>query len=463
MAEEADNQPFALCRDCLSHCKLPKSNTVPGQRPRCKSCGSPRLLHHPELTTLTIAHIDCDAFYAAVEKRDNPSLVDKPVIIGGGTRGVVSTACYIARIRGVHSAQPMFKALALCPDAVVIRPDMEKYAKVGRAIRQQMLTLTPLVEPVSIDEAFLDLTGTERLHGRSAAETLAAFVIDIQQSQGISVSVGLSFNKFLAKIASDFEKPRGFSVIGRAEALGFLKDKPVSMIWGVGQAFRQTLARDGIHTIGELQGMNEATLARRYGAMGLRIARLARADDRRVVSPERETKSVSSETTFNTDLSDFTELTRCLRQLCEKVSRQLKAKALSGQTVVLKLKTTDFRSRTRSHKLADPTQLADRLFRDGKAMLERECDGTKFRLIGIGVSDLYPADIADPEDLIDEAATRRAKAERAIDKVRGKFGNDAVKLGLLVDREARRAITRPGDTKAPRPKRADTIDNTDKE
>lgn len=432
--QDAKLQSSCFCRDCLTWQKDETGERAasPSSRRRCAICASPRLLRHNELKTLTIAHIDCDAFYAAIEKRDNPDLLDKPVIVGGGRRGVVSTACYIARIRGVHSAQPMFKALKACPDAVVIKPDMEKYARVGREIRNEMLALTPLVEPLSIDEAFLDLSGTQRLHGHPPAETLARFALHIEKTVGINISIGLSFNKFLAKIASDMEKPRGFAVIGRAEAVDFLKEKPVSAIWGVGKAFQKTLARDGIHRIGDLQTINERDLAKAYGALGLKIARLARADDRRTVSPERLTKSISSETTFDSDIADTRILTQKLRALSEKVSRQLKQKQFSGQTVVLKLKTEDFKTRTRNRKLAHPTQLADRIFRTGRELLERESDGTRFRLIGIGVNDLHPADLADPDDLVDERAGRRARAERAIDSVRGKFGNQAVKHGLLI-------------------------------
>src|SRR4051812_20689000 len=218
MAPASDKTP-GFCRDCLAEQK--------GDVRRCHACGSPRLIRHKELYDLTLAHIDCDAFYAAVEKRDNPELADKPVIIGGGHPGVVSTACYIARIHGVRSAMPMFKALELCPHATVIPPNMEKYAAVGHEVRALMLDLTPLVEPLSIDEAFLDLGGTERLHGRSPALSLAKLADEIETKVGISVSIGLSHNKFLAKVASDLEKPRGFSVIGRAETRSFLAAKPV--------------------------------------------------------------------------------------------------------------------------------------------------------------------------------------------------------------------------------------------
>ncbi|MBD8890096.1 DNA polymerase IV [Roseibium litorale] len=422
--EAKDAQPVrALCRDC-------GARPAP-ERSRCPSCGSPRLLRHPELDALSIAHIDCDAFYASVEKRDNPELRDLPVIVGGGQRGVVSTCCYIARISGVRSAMPMFKALEACPDAVVIKPDMEKYGRVGRQVREKMRNLTPLVEPLSIDEAFLDLTGTERLHHASPAETLARFIRELEEEIGITASVGLAPNKFLAKIASDLEKPRGFSVIGAAEARSFLAEQPVSMIWGVGKVFQKTLASDGIRTIGQLQTMDQTDLARRYGAMGLRLAKLSKGDDDRTVSPSRPTKSISNETTFNFDITSFEKLRPILLGLSEKVSRRAKEEGFAGRTVTLKLKTADFKGITRSRQLADPTQLADRIFRAGADLLKPETDGRRFRLIGIGLSDLSDPAQADPQDLLDQDADRRKKAELAMDAVRAKFGKTALERGLL--------------------------------
>lgn len=252
----AVNAPeHGFCRDCLA--------AQAGSRPRCEACGSPRLTRHAELYALSLAHIDCDAFYAAIEKRDRPELRDRPVIVGGGKRGVVSTACYIARIRGVRSAMPMFKALEACPDAVVIKPAMEKYVAVGRQVRAMMQALTPLVEPISIDEAFLDLSGTQRLHGRPPALVLADFARQVEREIGITVSVGLSYCKFLAKVASDLAKPRGFSVIGEDEALSFLAPRPITTIWGVGKAFAAALERDGLRTIGQLQTMERGELMRR--------------------------------------------------------------------------------------------------------------------------------------------------------------------------------------------------------
>ncbi|MFN7101734.1 MAG: DNA polymerase IV [Pseudorhizobium sp.] len=410
-----------FCRDCLAEQKA--------EVRRCRSCGSPRLLYHSELYDLAIAHIDCDAFYAAVEKRDNPELADRPVIIGGGKRGVVSTACYVARIHGVRSAMPMFKALEACPDAVVIRPDMEKYAKVGREIRQMMLELTPLVQPLSIDEAFLDLAGTQRLHHDPPSRTLVKFAKRVDAEVGISISIGLSYCKFLAKVGSDLQKPRGFSIVGRQEALAFLAPRPVTTIWGVGKAFEAVLAADGIRTIGQLQSMEESDLMRRYGSMGQRLYRLARGIDERDVHPNDAAKSVSAETTFFDDISRHDELVPILRRLSEKVSARLKKHAIAGQTVVLKLKTSDFKSRTRNRRLEDPTQLADRIFRTGLSLLERETDGTRFRLLGIGVTDLCDPSTADPPDLVDQGAHRRAAAEAAMDRLRDKFGKAAVQTG----------------------------------
>jgi DNA polymerase-4 len=428
MVVVSENVP-GFCRDCLT----PASGAVR----RCRACGSPRLLRHPELDALTVAHIDCDAFYASVEKRDNPELADKPVIVGGGKRGVVSTCCYIARIRGVRSAMPMFKALEACPEAIVIKPDMEKYARVGREVRKMMQDLTPLVQPLSIDEAFLDLAGTERLHHDPAARTLAKFAQRVEREIGITVSAGLSYCKFLAKVASDMNKPRGFSVIGEAEALDFLKVRPVTLIWGVGKAFAETLARDGITEIGQLQQMEEGDLMRRYGIMGKRLFNLARGIDDRKVHLNDEAKSVSAETTFFEDHARLDDLVPILRALAEQVSRRLKKAAIAGHTVVLKLKSRDFKIRTRNRRLEAHTQLADRIFREGLSLLEREIDGTKFRLLGIGVTDLSDAEHADPPDLIDRDAARRAAAEAAMDRLRDKFGNKSIETGYTFGRGRR--------------------------
>jgi DNA polymerase-4 len=412
----------ALCRDCAA----PLAEPPPA---RCPDCGSRRIVAHPELDQLAIAHIDCDAFYATIEKRDDPSLAEKPVIVGGAKRGVVSAACYVARTYGVRSAMPMFKALKACPDAVVIPPDMAKYAGVGRDVRALMRETTPLVEPLSIDEAFLDLSGTERLHHASPARTLVRLIRRIEAETGITASVGLSYNKSLAKIASDLDKPRGFAVIGRTEAKSFLAEQPISLIWGVGPALQKKLHAGGIRTIGQLRAYDEAALIARYGAMGKRLYWFCRGEDRRRVNPHGAAKSVSAETTFNHDHADFETLKTRLWRLCEKVSARLKAKDLAGGTVTLKLKSADFRTRTRATTLEAPTQLAEVLFRAGAALLEREADGTAYRLIGIGTSALDDASRADPPDLLDPDAGKRAKVERVIDEVRSKQGEDAIGKG----------------------------------
>ena len=413
-----------FCRDCLAEV---------ASAGRCAACGSPRAIRHAQLNALSIAHVDCDAFYATIEKRDDPSLSDKPLIIGGGKRGVVSTACYVARTYGIHSAMPMFKARALCPHATIISPDMAKYVRVGREVRKLMFELTPQVEPLSIDEAFMDLTGTARLHGMTPARSLARFARRVEAEIGITVSIGLSANKFLAKIASDMDKPRGFAVLGKDEAVAFLAQKPVGFIWGVGKASQARLQRDGYNTVADLQRADETDLMKRYGVEGRRLWRLSRGIDERVVNPERETKSISAETTFGEDIASYKPLEKILWSLSERVSARLKSSGIAGSTVTLKLKTADFRLRTRARSLGEPTQLAARIFAAGKDLLARETDGTRFRLIGIGLSNLDGAEKADAADLIDLRAQRTADAEHAIDKVRAKFGKGAVVKGLVFD------------------------------
>jgi DNA polymerase-4 len=408
-----------FCRDCLA----PAAAGVG----RCRDCHGPRIARHPEIHDLAIAHLDCDAFYAAIEKRDDPSLADRPLIVGGGRRGVVSTCCYIARISGVRSAMPMFKALKLCPDAVVVKPDMAKYARVGREVRQMMLALTPLVEPLSIDEAFLDLAGTERLHGRSPALALADLARRVERDIGITVSIGLSHNKFLAKIASDLDKPRGFAVIGRGETLSFLASRPVSQIWGVGKAMQAELQRAGVVSIGQLQKMDKADLMRRFGSMGVRLYHLSRGEDGRRVSPDEEIKSISAESTFNDDIRDSHELERILWRLAEKVSRRAKAKGMAGSTVTLKLKTADFRILTRSRTLPEATALAHRMFDAARPLLKGEATGAAYRLIGIGISNLEAADGSETD--LDARLASRTRAERAMDRLKARFGEGAIDTG----------------------------------
>jgi len=414
-------EPSGLCRDCLT--------LAPGAG-RCLACRSPRRVVHPELATLAIAHVDCDAFFASVEKRDDPALRDRPVIIGGGRRGVVATACYIARIHGVRSAMPMFKALKLCPDAVVIRPRMERYAALAREIRERMTALTPLVEPLSIDEAFLDLSGTERLHGAPPALMMARLQAGIERDLGLSVSVGLSHNKFLAKIASDLDKPRGFALIGRGETPDFLAPRPLSLIWGVGRATLDALEADGLRTIADLRGRERKALIARFGALGDRLWHLARGEDSRRVAPRRPLRSVSSETTFEADLDRLDALMPVLWTLAERVSARLKAAGIAGSTVTLKLKRGDHRILTRRSTLAAAACMADTLYRSALPMLQREITGSPFRLLGLSVSDLRESTgDSDPATLLDPDALRRQGAERATDQIRARFGVDSIHLG----------------------------------
>ncbi|MDH5799104.1 MAG: DNA polymerase IV, partial [Paracoccaceae bacterium] len=411
----------ALCRDCL--------HTF-DDGSRCPACRSPRVTSHPELFDLCIAHMDCDAFYAAVEKRDNPDLRDKPVIIGGGRRGVVSTACYIARISGVRSAMPMFQALKLCPEAVVIRPRMDVYVSVSRDIRAMMEELTPKVEPLSLDEAFMDLSGTVKLHGAPPAVMFARLVKRMQTELGVTGSIGLSHNKFLAKIASDLDKPRGFSVIGNAETAAFLRDRPVSMIWGVGHAMQQTLEQAGIRRFSDLLRWQREDLHARFGSMGERLYFLARGEDHRIVSPNAPMKSISNETTFLEDTADADLLDGHIWRLSEKVSDRAKARDLAGRVVTLKLKRANHSLITRRQSLRDPSQMADVIYRTARGLFDHTKDPGALRLLGVGISDLVPAMDADRVgDLLDPEARLRAGAERAADKIRARFGPDAILKG----------------------------------
>ena len=410
-----------LCRSCL---------TLSDTASRCPSCKSPRVISHPELLDLSIAHMDCDAFYASVEKRDNPELRDKPVIIGGGKRGVVSTACYIARIKGVHSAMPMFKALKACPEAVVVRPRMETYVAVSRKVRAMMEELTPAIEPLSLDEAFIDLTGTERLHGAPPALMLARLTKRMEDELGITGSIGLSHNKFLAKVASDLDKPRGFSVIGAAETADFLRDQPVRLIWGVGQVTQTALERAGIRTFADLLRWERADLSARFGSTGDRLWHLARGQDRRRVSRNAPVKSISNETTFFEDTGDADILDGHIWRLSEKVADRLKATDRAGRVVTLKVKRSDHSILTRRISLQTPTQIADRIYRTARELFAGVVREGPFRLIGVGLSEISRDAGEDTfGDLLDPDAADRARAERATDSIRDRFGKDAIIRG----------------------------------
>ena len=421
----------SLCRDC---------SAVHSEKvSQCRSCSSDRIIFHARLEQLSVAHIDCDAFYAAIEKRDNPEIRNRPVIVGGGQRGVVATCCYIARLDGVRSAMPMFKALKACPNAVVVRPDFRKYSAASREIRQKLEALSPMVQMVSIDEGYIDLSGTQRLHSHLPAALLATLARDIERDLKITISIGLSENRFLAKMASEMDKPRGFAAVSRSDAKDILGPMPVSAIHGVGPAFASRLSKAGLNLISDVQRRERADMMRKYGESGQHLWDRAHGIDNRRVTPDRERKSVSSERTFNSDISDPQTLDDRLWSVCEETATRAKAHGVAGYVVTLKLKTKTFRSLTRNVTLSEPTQLAQTLFRVARPLLQRETAGTTaYRLIGTGISDLHPAG-HDQVDLVDPGVAKRAAAERAMDKARGKFGDQAVQTGRAMRLDRRKS------------------------
>ncbi len=411
----------AICRDC--------ERVFDGDG-RCPDCRSPRTISHPELFELTIAHMDCDAFYASIEKRDNPELRNKPVIVGGSRRGVVSTACYIARIRGVHSAMPMFQALRRCPDATVIKPRMNAYVEASKIIRSMMEELTPAIEPLSLDEAFLDLSGTLRVHGAPPALMLIRLTRKMEDEVGVTGSVGLSHNKFLAKIASDLEKPRGFSIIGREETVDFLADKPIGLIWGVGRVQQKRLEERGIRTFRDVQGTSRQEMEARLGDQGGRLWRLAHGEDARRVSRRRPVKSISNETTLASDTADPEILDGHIWRLSERLADRAKAKDKAGRTVTLKLKRHNHRLVTRQATLAAPTQMADRIYTQAVQLFERVKDKGPFRLVGVGLSDISSAGESEADlEFLDSHARNRMRTELAADEIRRRFGRKAILKG----------------------------------
>ena len=419
MSRAIDNLRIdSLCRDCGA--------SPPGAV--CLACGSRRIVRHPELFRWHIAHVDCDAFYASVEKRDRPELAGRPVIVGGAVRGVVTAACYIARMHGVRSAMPMFQALKACPDAEIIRPDFAKYTAAARQIRALMADLTPLVQTLSIDEAVLDLSGTAALHAAPPAAVLAKLALRIEREAGVTVSIGLAPNRLLSKLAAGRDKPRGFAVLG-SDAAAILAHEPVRLLPGVGPAQERKLHALGITHLAHLQALDDRTALARLGEDGPALARRARGEDARMVVPEHDTKSISAETTFDTDLADPRILETHLWRMAEKLARRLREKGFAAGGVVLKLKTTRFAGRTRAQRLPGPTALPDVLFQAGRGLLRREADGTAFRLIGLGAHPLLPGRLADQPDLADPEAPRRVAVQRAMDALRSRFGDAVIGRG----------------------------------
>ena len=415
-----------LCRDCEAVCYVGEEQ-LPDV---CFTCGSQNIRIHPELFSLTIAHIDCDAFYASIEKRDKPSLAEKPVIVGGGDRGVVAAACYIAREYGVRSAMPAWQALKKCPDAVVIKPRMAHYLKIGKQVHDMMLSLTPLVQPLSIDEAFLDLSGTQNLHKSSPAEALVRLQKRIFAEVGITASIGLGGNKSLAKLASGRDKPNGFFVVGVKDAAAWLAPQPVSILYGVGKVAINRLNRAGYLTCASLGTADPRAMVPLLGSQAARIIAMAQGIDARPVVPDRATKSVSNETTFSSDISDYKDLEAALEQLCTKLAKRLKTAQLGGRTVTLKLKRADHQILTRSRRLDQPIDKAHILFEVGQSLLLPETKKDFFyRLLGIGVTNLTEVSLGSLFDLRGGLDDKRNRLEQAIDSLEEKLGDGIIKSG----------------------------------
>jgi DNA polymerase-4 len=383
-----------LCRDCG------RLDDDAGGETACPDCGSPRLIAHPELPSLSIAHVDCDAYYASIEKRDHPELIDKPLIVGGSIRGVVTTACYIARQYGIHSAMPTSRALQLCPHAAVLKPDMEKYQRESRRIRELMLAATPMVEAVSIDEAYLDLSEAARERGEPPARSLARLSLQIERKVGVTVSIGLAANKMLAKIASDMGKPRGFSVIGQSDALDVIGPMKISALPGVGPVMTAKLEALGLRLVSDLWSASEDDLIHRFGLWARRLVAFSRAEDGRRISNERgKSVTVGAETTFNHDLRSFEQIDEELRPLCETVARRLSRSGLAASGLTLKLRRADRTTITRACRLRDPTARADLILQAVHPVLTAELDGQAYRLVGVTATRLVSDRLADPPDL----------------------------------------------------------------
>lgn len=395
-----------------------------------------------------IIHVDMDAFYASVEIRDRPELAGKPVVVGGSPdgRGVVAAASYEARKYGVHSAMPAAQARRLCPNAVFLRSRIDYYAKVSKQIREVFEAFTPLVEPLSLDEAFLDVTGSEQLFG--PAETIARRIkAEIFGQLRLVASTGVAPNKFLAKIASDLDKPDGFVVVKPDEVDTFLEALPVERIWGVGRQGSKTMHRLGVRTIGELKQLPVEVLESSFGSSGEHFWRLARGLDDRPVVPDREAKSISHETTFETDLADATVLRSWLFELTDQVGRRLRRHELRGGTAHLKVRFSDFRTLTRSQKLSEPTNATDELFSVVVEMLETRLPGKHppVRLLGMGVSDIDVSGRVQGHLFDEEDRRRHRQLDQVADEVKDRFGTSALGRGTSLQRGKGRPPRRPDD------------------
>lgn len=385
--------------------------------------------------TRAILHVDMDAFYASVEVLDDPTLQGRPVIVGGTPegRGVVSAASYEARAFGVHSAMSAARAIKLCPEGVFLRGRMERYVEVSRQIFAIFRDFTPLVEPLSIDEAFLDVTGCGRLFG--PPESIGHRIKErIRQEVGLVASVGLAPNKFLAKLASDLEKPDGFVVIRPGTEQALLRELPVGRLWGVGKVAEAKLSAAGIHLVSDLLAWPREQLVARFGDHMNHLLELAVGHDTRPVVPDHEAKSIGNETTFRTDIAAVTELRAVLNQLCDKVARRLRAQEVCAGTLTLKARFPDFSTVTRSRTLSVPTNSEVEIRRQARQLLESDLGrrGRALRLIGITASNLGPCGAGQGELFPDAAKVRDGRLDQVMDEVRGRFGD---KLGRGLPRK----------------------------
>jgi DNA polymerase-4 len=377
-----------------------------------------------------------DAFYASVEQRDRPELQGRPVIVGADPkgRGVVSAASYEARPFGVHSAMPIGRAARLCPHAAFLPVDMDKYAAVSREVMAILADFTPRLEPLSIDEAFLDVTGTEGLHGDGAA-VARAVKSRIATTLRLTASVGVAANKFVAKVASDLRKPDGLVVVAAGEEADFLAPLPVSRLWGVGKVTAASLEAMGISTIGQLAAIPATYLETRFGDGGRGLRDLALGRDDREVEPFAPPKSMGAEETFGRDHRDLERLTATLRAQAERVARELRGGGYAGRCVTLKLRFADFSTLTRRHS-GDPTQDGLLIYRRARALLERIPLSQPVRLIGLSVSHLGPASEGQLS-LLEPDAQRRERLARAMDRVNERFGEASLRPASVL-RERRR-------------------------
>lgn len=381
-----------------------------------------------------ILHIDMDAFYASVEQLDNPDLRGKPVMVGGfSNRGVVTAASYEARKFGVHSAMPMFKAKKLCPQGIVVSGRMERYREVSKKIFSLLETLTPLVEPVSIDEAYVDLTGCKRILG-TEQEIALGIKQRIREAVDLSCSIGIAPVKFLAKIASDINKPDGLTIITPDQVPSFIESLPIRKVPGVGKVMLKTIAQLGIETLGDINKFPEKMISKRFGKFGRRLISLSKGSDDSAVTPHLEPKSISTESTLSEDTSDLNLLRRHLLKAADEVGRRLRKHRLKTKTVSIKIKLSDFKQITRSVTITEPTHSSKTIYQSALALLSRYRLPKKVRLIGVGASNLVDSKTPSQPGLFhqgEKTVDNWEKVEKAVDDISSKFGKDAIKKATL--------------------------------